>query len=396
MSPVFADWLLQCQDFHVCRSNKRYWAGHYPGTDLAALFSWDSLNDCLSTNRITNDRLRLSTAREYEQFNRRVFRPTRDAFGRATDHLQIHELQAVMQSGVTAVLEAVNELSRPVGALTERLAWELDVRSTANAYLSFGQTSGFGVHHDDHDVIVVQLDGRKMWQFFSAPHSPAKATIQDLKAPSEQDCGEHLVVSAGDIMYIPRGTWHDVTAMNEKSLHLTISLVQPTLLDFVQWELKNKQHQLCTQEIDRTALSSESLLAFCRQAMAGLFTEGNLEAFLKHYHASHAVSHIKATFPSLHAAHIGDRFRRIATDVVVSGVSDDGRTISVFMLGRIHQLTHDEYTLLLALPCGSEKPGAALLTDERQWADIAPLLTRLMDQGLAGKTSHDQAAASAG
>jgi ribosomal protein L16 Arg81 hydroxylase len=50
-------------------------------------------------------------------------------------------------------------------------------RLTANAYISFGDMSGFGVHNDDHDVLVVQIDGRKKWRFFKSEINSEKATV---------------------------------------------------------------------------------------------------------------------------------------------------------------------------------------------------------------------------
>jgi hypothetical protein len=386
MRNVFVDWLLQCHDFQECYAKKHFWTKKYPRQDLPAVFSWDDLNHCLNTNRITNDRLRLSTAQGYEHFNRRVFRATKDSFGRPTDHLLIHELQAVMRGGVSAVLEAVNELTTPTSELTQCLTCELGVRSAANAYMSFGATSGFGVHNDDHDVIVIQIDGRKRWQFFSSPPEDKKATVDDLDAPSESDSGDMAIVEPGDVMYIPKGTWHDVTAMNEKSLHLTISLVNPTLLDFVQWVLKKKNHLFSRHDIRCGASPDEHLAALSRDTLESLFNGRNLNAFLDSYHASHAVSPIKATFPTLHAADGDDTFRRIFAEIVVVEEVSNEEHVAIFALGRIHHLTRAEYTLILALPYGAEKPGSALQGDGRHWDDIAAALTSLMDRGLVGKT----------
>lgn len=393
MSNEFVDWLLQCRQFRACYSSGQFWRGRYPAPDLPDLFSWDDLNHCLTSNRITNDRLRLSTAQHYEQFNKRVFRPTRDAFGRPTDHLLIHELQAVMKSGVTAVLEAVNELTRPLAEVTECLACALDVRSAANAYVSFGLTSGFGIHHDDHDVIIIQVDGRKKWQFFSLPDAAEKATVADLAAPSESDCGESVIIQSGDVMFIPKGTWHDVTAMNERSLHLTISLVNPTLLDFAQWALKKQAPLFSRHDLRRSPAPGERSLALCRNVLESLCDEKALQDFFQHYYASHAVSPIRATFPTLHSAQVDDSFRRTASDVVVTQEDDSAGEVPIQALGRSHRLTHDEYTLLLALPCGSGRLGSTLLSDGRQWSDIAPVLTSLMDKGLVGKRINDPTSA---
>jgi hypothetical protein len=166
----FAKQLLLDKAFRKSHEQKAFWRGRVKADNLDAIFSWSQLNACLSFNRITNDRFRLSANREHEVVNKRAFRAGKDGFGRTTDYLIINELHKLMREGATGVLEAVNELSASVSDLTERLGRELQAQSSANAYISFGDTSGFGVHNnDDHDVVVLQPDGCKKWQFFRSP-----------------------------------------------------------------------------------------------------------------------------------------------------------------------------------------------------------------------------------
>lgn len=135
-----------------------------------------------------------------------MFQTVRDGFGRQTDVLLMPALHQLMSEGVSAVLEAVNEMYTDVGILTEGLGSHYYARSTANAYASFGSTSGFGVHNDDHDVIVLQIEGRKKWRFFGTPDSLSKATIAHLSEPSESDVSEEMILNKGEIIFIPKGT----------------------------------------------------------------------------------------------------------------------------------------------------------------------------------------------
>src|SRR5450830_446040 len=165
--------LLANDDFTNSYSNYKFWKGQIPRTQMLNLFSWQHLNHALATSRITNDRLRLSVKDGYEQPNNQAFRTVRDAFGRPTDALSINELHRLMAQGVTGVLEAVNELFPDIAAFTQVLGARYYARSTANAYFSFGSTSGFGAHNDDHDVIVMQIEGRKSWRFFGTKDKPS-------------------------------------------------------------------------------------------------------------------------------------------------------------------------------------------------------------------------------
>ena len=45
--------------------------------------------------------------------------------------------------------------------------------------------------------------------------------------------GRHL--NDGDVLYIPRGWWHEAFPLGEPSLHLTVSLTPPTAMDYLGW-----------------------------------------------------------------------------------------------------------------------------------------------------------------
>jgi ribosomal protein L16 Arg81 hydroxylase len=222
-----------------------------------------------------------------------------------------------MREGVTAVLEAVNELSPTVAGVTQRLGGEFRARSAANAYISFGDRSGFGTHNDDHDVIVVQIDGKKKWRFFKSGPGAGKATASDLDCPGERDCGEELTVSAGDVMYIPKGTWHDVVAMNERSLHLTIRLVYPTVADFVKWGLKRDRRGIPFADIRPAASDQSDLAGVCRRYADHLIRNEHIELFLRSFYDGYACSPVQANLLALNSAFPHDEYRRIPFDVVV-------------------------------------------------------------------------------
>jgi ribosomal protein L16 Arg81 hydroxylase len=88
------------------------------------------------------------------------------------------------------------------------------------------------VHYDDHDLIVIQLRGTKRWYISSKPSKLPNAWkgISD-EAP---DLGPHetVDVAPGDILYLPRGTFHSVDSETE-SLHLAMGFTPLTVRDAV-------------------------------------------------------------------------------------------------------------------------------------------------------------------
>ncbi|WP_227983086.1 cupin domain-containing protein [Dickeya poaceiphila] len=84
------------------------------------------------------------------------------------------------------------------------LAEKHRILSHYNIYWSPAESAGAGAHTDDHDVVIVQLAGKKKWKFER----------------------EGITLKAGDILFVRKGTLHDpVTEDKHQSLHLTVGLV---------------------------------------------------------------------------------------------------------------------------------------------------------------------------
>ena len=382
--------LLANGDFTNSYSNSQFWKGKISRAQMLNLFSWQHLNHALATNRITNDRLRLSTKDGYEQPNKQAFRKVRDAFGRPTDSLSISELHRLLALGVTGVLEAVNELFPDIAAFTEVLGAQYYARSTANAYFSFGSSSGFGVHNDDHDVIVMQIEGRKSWRFFGTKDKSTMATVDDMKQPTEENVSEILVLNEGDVLFVPKGTWHDVVAINEPSLHLTISVVYPTVADYAQWLLSQNKYDTPYQDIK---LSNDDLDYMVR-ASAGFFAAAmnreSIATFLDSYYAQYAALRVQPSFPHLNRPQAGDFFRRVPFTVrEVKLINEFSKEHVILALGKKYTLSRCEFSVFSNLyhdrsVSADDLLGLAEAGMGRSDIDIA--LEKLLDYGLISKS----------
>jgi hypothetical protein len=100
---------------------------------------------------------------------------------------------------------------------------------TANAYLTPARSQAFKLHYDNHCAIILQIHGTKDWKLFDPelklPVDRCLSPIDpgSLKAP----CFEGTL-TAGDILYIPRGFPHVAEATDQSSLHITLSLKTQT------------------------------------------------------------------------------------------------------------------------------------------------------------------------
>ncbi len=142
-----------------------------------------------------------------------------------------------MRSGATLV---INRLETHFG-FARRMCVEVGrfagAPASGNAYLSFCGDGTFGRHWDTHDVFAIQLIGRKRWQVF-APTLPLPLSHQTSER-SDQPCPVTPVLDctleAGDVLYVPRGWWHQVIPLQEGSFHFSVGTYPPTTQDYVSW-----------------------------------------------------------------------------------------------------------------------------------------------------------------
>jgi hypothetical protein len=118
---------------------------------------------------------------------------------------------------------------RPLSPDLDRMARALEMLLhkpvTASVFWSRGGMRA-PIHSDDHDLLVLQLRGIKRW-YVSGQPSELRNTWNSERAP---EMGPQLTLDAhpGDIMYLPRGTYHSVDS-DSGSLHVSIGFTPLTV-----------------------------------------------------------------------------------------------------------------------------------------------------------------------
>jgi bifunctional lysine-specific demethylase and histidyl-hydroxylase MINA len=144
----------------------------------------------------------------------------------------VERVAAEFAAGATLVLQALH-LTWPAVALYCRdLERRLGFPVQANAYLTPAAAQGFAVHHDTHDVFVLQVAGPKRWRLYEPV---LELPLKDQRwSPDLGDPGpaiDEITLDAGDTLYVPRGWPHEAETSDKEALHLTIGLHPPTRMD---------------------------------------------------------------------------------------------------------------------------------------------------------------------
>ena len=135
--------------------------------------------------------------------------------------------------GYTIVLDGVERYIRAIAALSQSIEVELNFPVQVNAYITPPRSQGLVPHYDDHDVLILQIQGSKTWHIYEGADIPPReiqrekdkaVAIEDLPSPID------LQLEAGDVLYLPRGKVHEAETNSEPSIHLTMGVHAPTAL----------------------------------------------------------------------------------------------------------------------------------------------------------------------
>jgi ribosomal protein L16 Arg81 hydroxylase len=217
---------------------KDYWAQkflHLPGTPgrFSSMFPWPVLNEMLGTHRFVPPRLRLT------QDGKAV---SPDLFMK-NGQLRSAELTGLLRDGATLIIDSVDEVHAPLKAFAQQLGRTLQARINVNLYAGWRTSHGFDVHWDNHDVIILQVAGKKQWKIYEPTmRFPTKNSVEVGATPPPSAPVWDGFLTDGEVLYMPRGWWHVAIPCNEPTLHLTVGIFKPTGSDIVQWVSERLQH----------------------------------------------------------------------------------------------------------------------------------------------------------
>ncbi len=262
---------------------------------LSALFDWPTLNRILeSRNRdwVDPDRSgdpdevdavtisRGGILKQAPEFSQTVTGQTRHPV-KQFDPVQLnHELRA----GATIVVRRVDRHAPEVKALAGDVERALGALVTVRAFATVRDQPAVGTHRDRHDVIVCQVAGSKRWQL-TAPEEPLTLPDGEDATPPASAPTFDEVVSSGDVLYVPRGWWHQVTPEEDPSLHLSFDIHTPTGADLLAFVRSEVCATLGDAPVPRFADADEqgAYLGRLRDAILDAWSDDHLvDRFLQH------------------------------------------------------------------------------------------------------------------
>jgi Cupin superfamily protein len=171
-----------------------------------------------------------------------------------TGTVDVQGVAAEFEAGATIVLQALHLSWEPLAVFCRELEATLGHPVQANAYYTPSSAQGLAVHHDTHDVFVLQIAGEKRWKVYEPRlELPLPGQKYDRAMGEPGEPVEDVTLCAGDTLYMPRGWLHEGLTSESDSLHITIGVKLYTWLDAARAALED-----CAEDVDfRRSVDSE-------------------------------------------------------------------------------------------------------------------------------------------
>ena len=155
------------------------------------------------------------------------------SLSRRRRRLSPENLQNLAQQGVSMVVNRVQQRVPAIAALNAMLERRYRCLSWTNCYASFRRDGAFPPHRDEHDVLVLQLQGEKRWLFHGIRAGEGTELFPDPAGlpPPEAE----FTLQPGDLLFVPRGDVHRAEVIGEDSLHLSVGLQHARGGDVLRW-----------------------------------------------------------------------------------------------------------------------------------------------------------------
>jgi ribosomal protein L16 Arg81 hydroxylase len=208
-------------------------------------------------------------------------------------------VQAWIAKGASVVMNDVDSLTPGLASVSNALESAGLGKAQANVYISWQSHKAFRTHYDTHDVWAVQVEGEKDWNIWEGraewpiPHPIFKGQPQAHHDQARGTLRGVVKMKPGDLLYLPRGWYHDALAEAPASVHVAYGVHAPLGMDFLNILMERALHDADFRKpLPRQDGSAPAKFALTQRA--GLLGQ-RLAEFAKDPKVMEALAHTVAT-----------------------------------------------------------------------------------------------------
>ena len=155
----------------------------------------------------------------------------------------VDKVQRLVSKGASIILNDIEKYNKNLLKISDELQRLTQGRCQGNLYFSMASHKAFGPHFDLHDVFAFHFEGEKVWNIYeNIENSPINHPVFKI-SPEERikragKLIDQVTLKPGDLLYIPRGQYHDALASKNGAIHVAFGLTYFKPMDLMSslWE----------------------------------------------------------------------------------------------------------------------------------------------------------------
>jgi len=195
-------------------------------------------------------------------------------------------LKQAFEDGYTLVVHDLQAKNGTLATFCRQLSRQFACPTSCSAYWSPSYSQALALQYDDQDRFVVQVRGSKNWHVdFNTQFRPFAG--ESYQTDRVARCGilKQLMLTPGDILYIPRGCSSKAVTGSEQSLHISFSVnslrLRDLLLELLEPSLPGQdllRPALLVEDFDqrRSDVSRDGLLNYLEDLTARIRSDAQL------------------------------------------------------------------------------------------------------------------------
>jgi ribosomal protein L16 Arg81 hydroxylase len=214
---------------------------HIPGTPdkLASVMDWGMVSSLLSQSGLWSSKS-LQLVLDTKILDPQDYcRPAIDREGREAMMADLEKVGTWLRRGASLVCNDIDSLTPGLKAAANALEQGLGGKAQGNLYCSWQAHQAFGSHFDTHDVYALHVTGEKAWRIYQRHFEDPianpffKSLGQDFHDKHKGPVSLEVTMKPGDVLYLPRGWYHDALASAQTSVHIAFGLTSVIGLDLI-------------------------------------------------------------------------------------------------------------------------------------------------------------------
>ncbi len=155
----------------------------------------------------------------------------------------VNKVQKLVSKGASIILNDIEKYNSNLLRVADELQKLTHGRCQGNLYFSMASHQAFGPHFDLHDVFAIHFEGKKIWNIYenienSPINHPAFRIPPEERVQRAGKLIDQVTLNPGDLLYIPRGQYHDALASEDGAIHVAFGLTYFKPIDLMSsiWE----------------------------------------------------------------------------------------------------------------------------------------------------------------